>query len=160
MSTWKIDGERWLGLRNQRLQHVLSHMNHHIHPLKDDGSGERRIMLGCRSKANCNVCKGGFPLDAEVTPVPLLVCRCVAQERGLPIEGRRSVLGSILPSRNEPYLNAGPRLWCEFSGDNGDIKFPMRVPILPETHEIKLHDVKDCLSQNNTLDLMYQAQVI
>ena len=35
----------------------------------------------------------------------------------------------------------------------------MRVPILPETHEILLYDVKDCLSQNNTLDLMYQTQV-
>ena len=36
----------------------------------------------------------------------------------------------------------------------------MRVPILPETHEIKLFDVKDCLRQNNTLELLYQTQVI
>ena len=36
---WKDDGRRWLTLRNDRMQHVLSHMNHHIHPLKDDGSG-------------------------------------------------------------------------------------------------------------------------
>ena len=36
----------------------------------------------------------------------------------------------------------------------------MRVPILAETHEIKLYDVSDCLSQNNTLDLMYQTQLM
>ena len=110
LSTWEMDGRRWLTLRNERLQHVLSHMNHHIHLLKDDGSGERRLLAGCKSKANCNICKGGFPLDAEVTSVPLLVCRCIAQERGLPIDGRRSMLGSILPSRNEPNLNADRRL--------------------------------------------------
>ena len=157
---WKEEGLQWINRSNERLQHVLSHMNHHIHPLKLDGSGERRLLDGCKNKSNPNVCKGGFPLENELTPVPLLVCRCIAQERGLPATGPRSLLGSILPGRNEPNLNAGPRVWCEFMGDNADIKFPMRVPILPETHEIKLYDIKDCLSQNNTLDLMYQVQVI
>ena len=52
MKAWEDDGRRWLTLRNDRLQHVLSHMNHHIHPLKDDGSGKRRLLTGCRSKAN------------------------------------------------------------------------------------------------------------
>ena len=71
----------------------------------------------------------------------LLVCRCIAQERGLPMSGPRSMLGAMLPARNEANLNAGPVAWCEFTGDNGDIKFPMRVLILPETHEILVYDV-------------------
>ena len=135
MDAWAQDGKRWLALRDDRLQHVLSHMNHHIHPLKEDGTGERRLLAGCKNKSNPNVCKGGFPLDNELTPVPLLVCRCIAQERGLPISGPRSMLGGMLPIRNEANLNAGPVAWCEFTGDNADMKFPTRVPILPETHE-------------------------
>ena len=70
------------------------------------------------------------------------------------------MLGSVLPSRNEPNLNAGPRVWCEFTGDNGYIKFPMRVPILPETRGIKIYGVRNCLRHSSTLDLMYLTQVI
>ena len=135
MDAWVQDGDVWLGKRHTRVQHVLSHMNHHIHPLKEDGSGERKLLAGCKNKSNPNVCKGGFPLQSEMTPRPLLVCRCVAQERGLAISGQRSMLGAILPARNEPNLNAGPVLWSEFTGSNGDIKFPLRVPILPAANK-------------------------
>ena len=110
MEAWAQDGSSWLAKRKDRVQHVLSHMNHHIHPLKDDGSGERKLLAGCKNKNNPNVCKGGFPLDNEMTPQPLLVCHCVARERGLAISGQRSMLGAILPARNEANLNAGPVL--------------------------------------------------
>ena len=49
--------------------------------------------------------------------------------------------------------------WAEFSGDNGDIKFPLRVPILPETHEIHLYDIKRCYGRKTKLDLAYEVQV-
>ena len=45
------------------------------------------------------------------------------------------------------------------SGDNGDIKFPLKVPILPETHEVLLWDVRSCCGAVNELDLAYQVQL-
>ena len=41
---------------------------------------------------------------------------------------------------------------------HGDIKFPHRLPILPETHEIKVYDVKRCMGKFTELDLAYQVQ--
>jgi hypothetical protein len=45
-----------------------------------------------------------------------------------------------------------------FAGDNGDIQLPLRVPILPETHEVRLYDVRRCCGGVNELDLAYQVQ--
>ena len=36
------------------------------------------------------------------------------------------------------WLNAGPRAWIAFAADNGDLKFPFRVPIQQETCEAQL----------------------
>ena len=52
------------------------------------------------------------------------------------------MLGDILPSRNDPWLNAGPRAFIAFMCDNADIKFPLRLPIQNETLEMLLYDVK------------------
>ena len=40
-SEWHDEGAAWRAARDQRLQHVLSHMNHHVH-LRDETSGERK----------------------------------------------------------------------------------------------------------------------
>ena len=45
------------------------------------------------------------------------------------------------------------------AGDNSDIKFPLRVPIFPETHEVCLYDVQRCCRRKNELDLAYEVQV-
>ena len=52
------------------------------------------------------------------------------------------MLGDILPARNEAWLNASPRALFAFTADNADVKFPFRLPIQDETHEILLFDVK------------------
>ena len=52
------------------------------------------------------------------------------------------MLGGILPVRNEAWLNAGPRALISFAADNADIKFPWRLPIQSETHEVLLYDVQ------------------
>ena len=83
-------------------------------------------------------------MENEMTDHAVLVCPCFAKEVGLEAIGARSRIGTILPVRNDPWLNAAPVSWAEFSGDNGDIKFPMRVPILPETHEVRLYDIQRC----------------
>ena len=69
------------------------------------------------------------------------------------------MVGSILQKRNDPWLNACPPLWTVVSGDNGDVKLPLRVPILPETHEVLTYDVNRCTRDNDMLDLALQVQV-
>ena len=156
---WRGEGKSWLQTRNQRVQHVLAHMNHHIHPVVNADTGERKILPGCRSKSKPNLCKGGFPLESQMTSVPLLICPCLARARGLPTSGPRSFVGSILPSRNHAWLNAAPIAWTEFAADNGDIKFPIRVPILEETHEMQIYDVRRCIDETSLVDLAYQVQL-
>ena len=43
------EGRDWKRKYNDRLQHVMSHMNHHIHPL-DPKSGKRRPLRSCCKK--------------------------------------------------------------------------------------------------------------
>ena len=47
-----------------------------------------------------------------------------------------------MPARNDPWLNAGPRALLAFTADNADVKFPFRIPILEETHEVLVFDVR------------------
>ena len=65
-------GADWKRMYQKRLQHALSRMNHHIHPLinKDDDpmTGDRRSLISCRPKGKKarkdemqTLCKGGFP---------------------------------------------------------------------------------------------------
>ena len=78
--------EEWLQEYHTRLQHALSRMNHHIHPLinpeDDPATGERRSLQSCRPKSkkgkkgDGQFCKSGFPLDSEVAEIPWPVGRC------------------------------------------------------------------------------------
>ena len=74
---------------------------------------------------------------AEIKSRRLKSCRVSFMDKG-----PRSVLGVTFPARNEPNQNAGPTAWLVYFGDNGDVKFPHRFPILPETHEVVIFDVK------------------
>ena len=99
------DATQWKKAYLERLQYVMSRMNHHIHP-RNPQTGERRPLSSCCKKGKPNVCKHGFPLDEEVTDRPLLVCECIADLKGLCKSGPRSLLGTILPERDL-------RLLCE-----------------------------------------------
>lgn len=68
------EGMEWNHLYMARLQHVLSRMDHHIHPLKnrddDMETGERGPLSSCTTKAKPKLCRGSFPLDDEMTDAP------------------------------------------------------------------------------------------
>ena len=76
-------GEEWLRQFQNRLQHSLSRMNHHIHPLvnpeDDPSTGERRSLQSCRPKSkkgkknDGQFCKSGFPLENELTEILSLI---------------------------------------------------------------------------------------
>ena len=71
------------------------------------------------------------------------------------------MLGTVLPKRNSAWLNAGSRSWIVFSADNGDIKFPHRLPIIAETHESTLlFDAtrKSCWSHHDIPEMLYDLQ--
>ena len=71
------------------------------------------------------------------------------------------MLGSCLPRRTSMWLNAGPRAWSVFAGDNGDIKFPHKLPIIPETHErgeLFAANRERCCQSVSELDLLYLLQ--
>ena len=144
MEAWMEEGHEWKTHNADRLQHVLSRMNHHIHPIINAETGERKPLGACQPKNRPMECKHGFPLDNELCAEALLICPCIAKERGLPATGPRSCIGTILPQRNHAWLNAAPTAWAIIAADNGDVKFPLRVPILPETHEVFLYDIARC----------------
>ena len=64
MPEWYIEGRLWQKKRDIRLQHVLSHMNHHIHPKKDVLSGDEWCMSGM-----CSVCQY-VTFDINIGPCP------------------------------------------------------------------------------------------
>ena len=96
------EGATWKALYDARLQHVLSHMNHHIHPLNVE-SGERKPLRSCCRKDRPKECKGGFPLESELLEEAMIVCHCLAEEKGWTVTGPRSVLGGVMPLRREPW---------------------------------------------------------
>ena len=149
-------------LYNERLQFVQSRMNHHVHPVANAATGERRPLHSCCKKCQPKLCKAGSPLESAMIPRALVVCVCIADMFNLCKNGPRSLLGTILPERNDPWLNAGPAAWLIFAGDNADIKFPHRFPIIPQTHEnLLLFDVtgnKTCCGLVPTLDLCHDLQ--
>ena len=160
-SAWLQEGDAYTQQFNTRLQHTMSRMNHHIHPLVNDETGERRPLRSCTTSGKPKECRGNFPLSNEVTDEPLFVCPCVAAHHQLATRGSRSMLGSCLPRRTSMWLNAGPRAWSVFAGDNGDIKFPHKLPIIPETHErgeLFAANRERCCQSVSELDLLYLLQ--
>ena len=57
---WQAEGEEWNRQYKNRLQHVLSRMNHHVHPIKNHETGERRPLRSCLRKGKGDLCKSGF----------------------------------------------------------------------------------------------------
>ena len=153
----------WSRQYNKRLQHSLSRLNHHIHPLVDASTGLRRPLQSCLAKGK-QVCKAEFPLDNQMIDKALLVCRCIAENSGLPSTGPRSMLGTVLPARNDEWLNAAPRAYAAFSSSIGDLKFPQRLPILKETHEVLIYSATPCYSpgdlRSQTTDLQVGMSVM
>ena len=72
------EGAEWNRQYKKRLQHALSRMNHHIHPLCNPEdymeTGERRPLSSCTSKSKPKLCRSNFPLDNEMTSVPASFC--------------------------------------------------------------------------------------
>ncbi len=120
-SAWLQEGAAWEKQYQERLQHTLSRMNHHIHPVVNAETGERRPLKSCTTPSKPKDCRGGFPLSNELTDESLFICPCVGHRFQLATSGPRSMLGCVLPRRTSAWLNAGPAAWSVSCADNGDI---------------------------------------
>ena len=47
---WKLQGQLWKNAYDARLQHAMSRMNHHTHPVCNEHTGERRPLASCIPK--------------------------------------------------------------------------------------------------------------
>ena len=80
---------------------------------------------------------------------PLLVCKGIAETKGLRCSGSRNWLSAILPTRNEAWLNGThPGFLIAFAGSNSDTKPNDRLPIIECTHEPSCS--KKCVKKNHT----------
>ena len=107
------------------------------YPPKENSAQDRTIPNACLSTKSGKECKAGFPMDNRVNlEKPVLLCKGLAKEKGLPWRGRRGVLGQILIHRNCRWVDGtAPGLTMALSDSNTDVKINDRLPILPITHE-------------------------
>ena len=79
---------------------------------------------------------------------PLLVCKGIAESRGLRCSGARNWLSALLPTRNEEWLNGThPGFLIAFGGSNSDTKPNDRLPIIECTHERSC--TRKCVKKNH-----------
>ena len=130
------DASDWDTQYKAALQENQMCVQHHIHP-KNQATGARYLPKACKSSRCKDECKHGFPRDNRVNPgAPLLVCKGLAKSMGLPASGTRSTLGSILGTRNDPWLDGtSPGLCIGMSGGNTDVQLNDLMPIMACTHE-------------------------
>ena len=70
----------------------------------------------------------------------------------LPWKGKRNVLGTIEPSRSSGSLNGYIRALLVGSGDNNDVKNPIRIAITAHTHEKSC--LENCVTTSSRKDMI------
>ncbi len=119
-------------------QFLAMRCQHHFH--RWNGTRTKRVIPnGCLCKGRPNECKHGAPRIQRLnTATPLLLCKKLAKTKGLSCRGVRNVLGTLLGTRNDEWINGtAPGLCLAFGGCNTDVSPGDRLPILAETHEDK-----------------------
>ena len=120
----------------QAQQFYQSRCQYHIHKM-DAKTGQRSIPNACQCKSRPRECKHEAPWIERLNHGdPLLVCKGIAETKGLRSSGSRNWLSAILPTRNEAWLNGThPGFLIAFAGSNSDTKPNDRLPIIECTHE-------------------------
>ena len=155
----KADGREYGRRYAKALQHNQSRVQHHRH--KKDANGTRKPLAACQDKQHKGECKHGFPKTKVLTDKALVVCPGVAQKCGLRTSGRRNALGSILPSRNSPWLNGTHPAFTVAFGFNTDTSPNDRLPIIEETHDVSC--TRSCCKSGSTSQVSratHRAQIL
>ena len=110
---------------------IQEHRQHHIHIPNE--KGERLPLTHCRRKDNPKVCKADFPRTKWLTASPVVLCKCLLDEMGMPSSGRRNKIGSLHGPMNNEWLNGTPPAMLAAHGFNSDVQLPYHLPICAET---------------------------
>ena len=146
------EGKKWKHRNLAVVDEVKQRVNHHIH--KKDAEGIRHPMPYCRSKSNPEECtKGGYPKDKRLFDDCVVVCKGLAQKRGMPVSGRRNMQGALDGPRNDPWLNGSHPALLKHQRCNSDVMIPYRVPILECTHEKLLCNMEGCLRMDRCVSV-------
>ena len=84
-------------------QFVSSRCHHHWHPM-DPKTKERHPIRGCRSKRGGG-CKARYPQTSRLTLIPKAICAGYCRKHELRVAGRRNALGTLLGTRQNPWLS-------------------------------------------------------
>ncbi len=136
---------------------VQQHKQHHVH-LPKAPDGPRLPLAHCRDPKDPTKCKAGFPRPEEqMTDTTVLVCEGLAKQMGLPVKGKRSMLGALWGPVNDPDLNGTHPALLAALRCNSDVQVPYRFPILPELHENGRCQA-GCATSTEVRDVVKQAQ--
>ena len=80
------DAETYNKQFSQALQHNQMCVQHHIHP-RNSKTGARFLPNACRNSLCKDRCRYEFPQDARMNETPVLVCKGIAKDKGLPRPG-------------------------------------------------------------------------
>ena len=64
---------------------------------------------------------------------PVVLCKCLLDEMGMPSSGRRNKIGSLHGPMNNEWLNGTHPAMLAAHGFNSDVQLPYRLPICAET---------------------------
>ena len=136
-------------------QSVLSRCHHHWHP-KDERTGARHPIAGCRSKRDRNACRAKFPLTKRLTLKPKIICRGNCRRHDLRVSGRRNALGTILTKRRCEWLSGTAPGFAVVFRHNTHTAPNYRMPLTAATHDPQCK--ADCLQGPNMKKMIACSQ--
>ena len=112
-------------------QIIQEHRQHHIHIPNE--KGERVPLTHCRRKDNPQECKADFPRTKWLIDKPVVLCKCLLDNMGMPSSGRRNKIGSLHGPMNHEWLNGTHPAMLAAHRFNSDVQVPYRLPICEAT---------------------------
>jgi len=146
--------EEWLReYLESDVQKLQMHKQHHIH-LRNEESGEREPLPGCRRKDKPAACKADFPRTKWIISKAVILCQGLLKQMDMAITGRRSKLGSLHGPMNHECLNGTHPALLAVQRFNSDVQLPYRFPIVEETHSC----CDDCVDESKLMTIVEAAQ--
>ena len=140
---------------DQDVEALQKRLQHHVHLPGPDG--KRLPLKHCQDSKDPTKCKSGFPRTAWLTDQPFVICPALAEQKGMPHKGKRSMVGLSWGPCNEPNLNGTHPALLAALRCNSDVQPPYRFPITNMTHSSDL-----CVGTCHRLPiqtLVHEAQI-
>ena len=125
----------------QTIQRTQGMFQHHVH-LPDlefpDDDSHRKPQPYCQLKNQPGECRSRYPRVSELTHTMnhkcAVACYGIAEIMKLRTSGKKNMLGAIVGSRNDPWVNGTHPALLYCLRCNSDTLLTYRLPLLPEMH--------------------------